>query len=413
MYSSAKLDRDDLTLTPAGIVGNPNPNLTNGSGLEVFKKLKDEATNSDDQTVDVTDLYKTYNESTSQVRIKNGLGTNKEMSLEIALLNSGRGVIQPTNSESYNELDLNPLGGLVTIGRETTTNNSGLVINGYHTTSVKGQLYYNHFYDGYDRQKDFKPSYNPAWYNMDIEDDRIGINCHDYTIIARALVITSDKRIKENIAELPKNLSLEKMRNIKCNYFNYIDKVKRGNNRDIGFIAQEVKQHFPDAVNTQKGVVPLNIQKIIDPDWEETQINNKKKFKLTIPSLDNLEDGTYKFYVMDGKNELELNVECENNTFIFDRRWDEITLCGKHVNDFHTLDKQKLFTLNFSATQEIDKIQQNEMKRLDEANKKISQLEEKNKKLEETLEIVMKRLAALEKNKIDFNNNNNNFIIIK
>ena len=28
----------------------------------------------------------------------------------------------------------------------------------------------------------------------------------------------------------------------------------------------------------------------------------------------------------------------------------------KEVDDFHTLDKQKLFALNFSATQELDKI---------------------------------------------------------
>ena len=33
-------------------------------------------------------------------------------------------------------------------------------------------------------------------------------------------------------------------------------------------------------------------------------------------------------------------------------------LIWKQVNDFHTIDKQKLFTVNFSATQEIDRIQQ-------------------------------------------------------
>ena len=31
---------------------------------------------------------------------------------------------------------------------------------------------------------------------------------------------------------------------------------------------------------------------------------------------------------------------------------------GKEVDDFHTLDKNKLFTLNFSASQELDRIQQ-------------------------------------------------------
>jgi hypothetical protein len=34
---------------------------------------------------------------------------------------------------------------------------------------------------------------------------------------------------------------------------------------------------------------------------------------------------------------------------------------GKEVDDFHTLDKSKLFALNFSATQEIDRIQQQQL----------------------------------------------------
>ena len=55
-----------------------------------------------------------------------------------------------------------------------------------------------------------------------------------------------------------------------------------------------------------------------------------------------------------------------------------------------------MFALNFSATQEIDKIQRSEKERLSEAYDKIQELEEKNKTLENTLEQVLKRLNALE-----------------
>jgi hypothetical protein len=51
------------------------------------------------------------------------------------------------------------------------------------------------------------------------------------------------------------------------------------------------------------------------------------------------------------------------------------------VNDFHTLDKAKLFSINFSATQEIDRIQQ--------AEKKIAELEN-------TIQTILTRLSSLE-----------------
>ena len=47
-----------------------------------------------------------------------------------------------------------------------------------------------------------------------------------------------------------------------------------------------------------------------------------------------------------------------DNSFTFDKSYNYIFCYGKEVDDFHTLDKQKLFALNFSATQEIDRQQQ-------------------------------------------------------
>ena len=59
----------------------------------------------------------------------------------------------------------------------------------------------------------------------------------------------------------------------------------------------------------------------------------------------------------------------EPKSFIFDQSWNNIYV-WKEVIDFHTLDKQKLFALNFSATQEIDRIQQEEQNKLTQANQK-------------------------------------------
>ena len=88
----------------------------------------------------------------------------------------------------------------------------------------------------------------------------------------------------------------------------------------------------------------------------------------------------------------------DDNTFTFDKEYNNVFCYGKEVNDFHTLDKQKLFTLNFSATQEIDKIQQAEKTKLAVAESKITALETENATLKAQLSGIEARLVALEDN---------------
>ena len=48
----------------------------------------------------------------------------------------------------------------------------------------------------------------------------------------------------------------------------------------------------------------------------------------------------------------------DNRTFTFENSHNAVFCYGIQIDDFHALDKAKLFALNFSATQEIDRIQQ-------------------------------------------------------
>lgn len=84
-------------------------------------------------------------------------------------------------------------------------------------------------------------------------------------------------------------------------------------------------------------------------------------------------------------------LENDTKSFVFNRSWNNVFLYGKEVNDFHTLDKQKLFTLNFSATQEIDKIQQKHKQEIAQLNNKVISLQNQ-------LESALKRLDNLESN---------------
>ena len=172
-----------------------------------------------------------------------------------------------------------------------------------------------------------------------------------------ALYVSSDSRIKNNIIDVPDNLALQQLRSIPCRYYEYIDKFIHGTNQTIGFIAQEVKSVLPMAVIEQKEIIP-NIHKVINCTW--TSVDDK--FIMNSSDLLNVSDVKYKFYVSnesDSSDEKEIILTGNSdNTFTFDTQYTNVFCYGSEVEDFHTLDKTKLFTLNFSATQEIDRIQQ-------------------------------------------------------
>ena len=62
------------------------------------------------------------------------------------------------------------------------------------------------------------------------------------------------------------------------------------------------------------------------------------------------------------------------------------------MDNFHTLDKQKLYTLNFRATQDLDRRQKNIRLQLHEAEEEISILESQQTDLLSRLEAIEKRL---------------------
>ena len=86
------------------------------------------------------------------------------------------------------------------------------------------------------------------------------------------------------------------------------------------------------------------------------------KFNMSSSDLSNVNGIVYKFYVSnesDGSDETEIEITGNSdNTFTFDTQYTNVFCYGNEVDDFHIVDKNKLFTVNFSATQELDRIQQ-------------------------------------------------------
>ena len=73
----------------------------------------------------------------------------------------------------------------------------------------------------------------------------IGAYFENYAWTQEGILATSDRRIKDNIIDVSDNKALNMLRNIPCRYYEYKDKVNKGYDKTIGFIAQEVKEVIP------------------------------------------------------------------------------------------------------------------------------------------------------------------------
>ena len=78
-----------------------------------------------------------------------------------------------------------------------------------------------------------------------------------------------------------------------------------------------------------------------------------------------------------------------DDTFTFDASYQHVFCYGKEIDDFHALDKDKIFALHHSAIQEIDRLQ------LEEKDK-VTVLETKNTELETKVTALETKNTELE-----------------
>ncbi|MDP2887527.1 MAG: tail fiber domain-containing protein [Bacteroidota bacterium] len=140
------------------------------------------------------------------------------------------------------------------------------------------------------------PTIHPAddWYGcLGTSAKRFGLLYIDH-VLTRQLTYTSDESVKENIKNLNNSLAkIQKLRgvqyDIKSDYFNVNDEklkkslVEKGKN-EIGFLAQELKEVFPETVYLDPSndlysvnyiqLIPVLVEAIKE---QQTQIDELKK----------------------------------------------------------------------------------------------------------------------------------------
>ena len=166
--------------------------------------------------------------------------------------------------------------------------------------------------------------------------------------------VSSDRRIKMEIEDVNDTEALDIVNKIPCRKYYYKDPHRqRSPDKTIGFIAQEVKEHLPEAISLETEMIPDELLYIENPIWNENV--------LTIENLVFTDKHTGKctFEVRDGESgigeTIELTVNDDKKSFTFEKHWNYVVLTQKEVNDFHTLDKNLIFALHHAAIQEVDR----------------------------------------------------------
>ena len=180
----------------------------------------------------------------------------------------------------------------------------------------------------------------------------------------------SDVRIKSNIHSFDNGLcTLNKLRVIT---HDFIDKVKYKESQVIGFIAQEVEKIFPTAVKKFTDYIPLIFNKFpCISKHNEITINQDFSENLTINSKIKCISVEKELYgVIKDINQLQIVIEFTENVNI-----DEIFVYGPEVDDFRTIDKERIFCLCVSSIQIL-------AKKNTELSNLIQILSEKIKKIE-------------------------------
>jgi hypothetical protein len=269
--------------------------------------------------------------------------------------------------------------GQVGIGTSTWTGGklrvegyvNGSVPLGYYTTHTSGTSIATQSYSG----SEFAYSIYCS--------NAIGVN---------AIGWTSDERIKTEITVVDDAWALQKVRDIECKEYHYKDPVMRKEHKTIGYIAQDIKQHLPQAVSTIEEYVPDEMRPIENITWIPTEGG----FKVTIPSLTFSTEHTRQllFYVTLGgeEEELEQRIELtadEENAVIFEQQYTTVFFYGKKVNNFLQIAKDKIYSLHHSAIQEIDRRQVAD-------NQTIVELETENALQADTIATLQAQVSTLQ-----------------
>jgi len=231
-----------------------------------------------------------------------------------------------------------------------------------------------------------------GWQNQTTSYD-VSIYSQNFMMAGQGFVSVSDQRIKKDIIEIEDGESLSILRQIEPKRYRYIDEYKRGTDYVYGFIAQQVRGVLPAASGLVKDFIP-SIMTSATVSYDSTNdittvtLVDNKQHNLT---SENSNSRVRFFDENDMNTDLELHEIVSGDIFKVKGELKGVNtfVYGVEVDDFHTLNKDAIFTVAVAALQEVDR-------QLQEEKQKVSNLETELATLQQQYQDMLARIINLE-----------------
>jgi hypothetical protein len=221
-------------------------------------------------------------------------------------------------------------------------NSEGVKVTGF--IDISGSKYYNSGYS--------------FWANDGCDFKGTASGNNPYSLHAESRIrapefnATSDRRIKKDIVSADNLSDQEILRRLRVCDYRYVDFVNYGAAKKKGFIAQEVREVFPEAVTVSQDFIP----DIYDRPAE--YVVRDGRISLFMSKEHGLAEGDLvRLIVPAGQQELYVASVQNSKSFVLagweGTRPEWVFVFGKRVDDFLQVDYDRIHTLNVSATMEL------------------------------------------------------------
>jgi hypothetical protein len=189
-----------------------------------------------------------------------------------------------------------------------------------------------------------------------------------YIASSMGLVVYSDRRIKRDVTASVTAKDLATIQRLRVTDYRMVDPGNGGMAWRKGFIAQEVEEIIPGAVTRSVEFVPDIFSAATALVWNP----GAKTLAVSLAKDHDLKAGERVRLHVDGSR-LDLNVSAVPSAreFVVDkceRAPKKVLVYGRQVNDFRTVDYDRIFTTSVGALQELKKEKDAEVKALQEEN---------------------------------------------
>ena len=175
------------------------------------------------------------------------------------------------------------------------------------------------------------------------------------TIVARQFHAFSDARHKKLLSRSNGASDLALLNQLKLSNYTFIDTIGKGGELQMGFIAQEVEKIVPEAINKIQDYIPSIY------DMAHSIAYDAAAHTLTVTTHkahDFQAKDKIKLISLDKEHKVKVESIIDAHTFVvahWENPVDKLFVFGKRVDDFRTVDYDRLFMLGISSIQELSR----------------------------------------------------------